>query len=152
MKQSMSNPAQKSDPAQKRSDASIKRRTVAVSLAAAAVITFLKLWSGMVSGSIGMLSEAVHSGLDLIASIIVLASVTVSDRPADEAHSYGHGKMENLAAFTETLLMIASVLWIVVEAIKRISGSAAPLRLSVWPFAVLLLSIVVDFLRSRALG
>jgi cation diffusion facilitator family transporter len=138
--------------ARKASDTSVKARTVAVSLLAAAVITFLKLWAGLASGSIGMLSEAAHSGLDLVASVIILASVTISDRPADEAHSYGHGKMENLAAFTETLLMVASVLWIVVEAVERILGHATLLRLSIWPFAVLMLSMSVDFMRSRALG
>lgn len=139
-------------PTRKTSDTAVKTRTVAVSLLAAAIITFLKLWAGLVSGSIGMLSEAAHSGLDLVASLIILASVTVADRPADEAHTYGHGKMENLAAFTETLLMVASVLWIAAEAIERIAGHAAPLRLSIWPFAVLLLSMIVDFVRSRALG
>ncbi len=138
--------------APKASGTAAKKRTVAISLLFAAIMAFLKLWSGIVSGSIGMLSEAAHSGLDLIASIIILASVTISDRPADEAHTYGHGKMENLAAFTETLLMLASVLWIVGEAIERILGHAAPLRLSIWPFAVLLLSMAVDFVRSRELG
>lgn len=133
-------------------DASIKKRTATISVLAAAVMTSLKLWTGLRSGSIGMLSEAAHSGLDLVASLIILASVTVSDRPADEAHAYGHGKMENLAAFTETLLMIASVIWILAEALERILGHSSPLRLSVWPFAVLLLSMAVDFVRSRALG
>ncbi len=134
------------------SNSSAKKRTAAISVLAAAVMAFLKLWTGINSGSIGMLSEAAHSGLDLIASIIILASVTISDRPADEAHAYGHGKMENLAAFTETLLMVASVLWILAEAVERIVGHAPPLRLSIWPFAVLLLSMAVDFVRSRALG
>ncbi len=133
-------------------DPAIKKRTASISVMAAAVMTFLKLWTGLQSGSIGMLSEAAHSGLDLVASLIILASVTISDRPADEAHAYGHGKMENLAAFTETLLMVASVLWILAEALERILGHAHPLTLSVWPFAVLLLSMAVDFVRSRALG
>jgi cation diffusion facilitator family transporter len=136
----------------KASDASAKKRTAAISVLAAAVMSFLKLWTGLQSGSIGMLSEAMHSGLDLIASTLILASVTVSDRPADESHTYGHGKIENLAAFTETLLMIASVLWILWEAFERIVGHAPPLKLSIWPFAVLLLSMAVDLLRSRALG
>ncbi len=133
-------------------DASIKLRTASISVAAAAVMTFLKLWAGVQSGSIGMLSEAAHSGLDLVASIIILGSITISDRPADEDHAYGHGKMENLAAFTETLFMVASVLWILGEALERILGHAPPLHLSIWPFAVLLLSVAVDFVRSRALG
>lgn len=130
----------------------VKVRTVGISILAAAIMAFLKLWTGIRSDSIGMLSEAAHSGLDLIASIIILASVTVSDRPADELHTYGHGKMENLAAFTETLLMVASVLWIVAEALERIVGHAGPLRLSIWPFAVLLVSMAVDYTRARALG
>ena len=133
-------------------DPAIKKRTASISVMAAAVMTFLKLLTGLQSGSIGMLSEAAHSGLDLVASLIILASVTISDRPADEAHAYGHGKMENLAAFTETLLMVASVVWILAEALERILGHAPPLNLSIWPFAVLLLSMAVDFLRSRALG
>jgi cation diffusion facilitator family transporter len=129
-----------------------KMRTVGISILAAAIMAALKLWTGLRSDSIGMLSEAAHSGLDLIASIIILASVTISDRPADEAHAYGHGKMENLAAFTETLFMVASVLWILAEAVERIVGHSPPLRISIWPFAVLLLSMAVDFLRARALG
>ncbi|MHB1841231.1 MAG: cation diffusion facilitator family transporter, partial [Acidobacteriaceae bacterium] len=115
-------------------DASIKRRTATISVTAAAIMTFLKVWTGVQSGSIGMLSEAAHSGLDLVASLIILGSVTISDRPADEDHAYGHGKMENLAAFTETLLMVASVLWILGEALERILGHAPPLNLSIWPF------------------
>ncbi|MGB6109858.1 MAG: cation-efflux pump [Acidobacteriaceae bacterium] len=133
-------------------NASIKLRTAIVSVSAAAIMTFLKLLTGVQSGSIGMLSEAAHSGLDLVASLIILASITISDRPADEDHAYGHGKMENLAAFTETLFMVASVIWILGEAFERILGHAAPLNLSIWPFAVLLLSMAVDFVRSRALG
>jgi cation diffusion facilitator family transporter len=131
---------------------SAKRRTAALSVLAAAVMAFLKLWAGIASGSIGMLSEAAHSGLDLVASIIILASVTVSDRPADEAHAYGHGKIENLAAFTETLLMVGSVVWILAEAVQRIVRHTPRLRLSIWPFVVLLLSMAVDFGRSRTLG
>lgn len=134
------------------SGAAAKKRSAAVSVLAAAIVAVLKLLTGLSSGSIGMLSEAAHSGLDLVASIITLTSVMISDRPADEAHAYGHGKVENLAAFTETLLMIASVLWILIEAFERILRHAIHLRLSIWPFAVLALSMGVDFLRSRALG
>lgn len=128
-----------------------KRRVVGLSLLAAAIMAALKLWAGLASGSLGVLSDAVHTGLDLVASVIVLASITVSDRPADETHAYGHGKMENLAAFTETLLMIAAMIWIVAEAIGRMVGEASPLRISIWPFLVLVLSMVVDTVRSRAL-
>lgn len=133
-------------------DASAKKQAATISVLAASMMVALKLWTGLQTGSIGVLSEAVHSGLDLVASILILASVSVSDRPADDTHAYGHGKVENLAAFTETLLMIASVLWILTEAAERILGHAVLLKLSIWPFAVLLLSMAVDLMRSRALG
>lgn len=133
-------------------NASAKKQAATISVLAASMMVALKLWTGLQTGSIGVLSEAVHSGLDLVASILILASVSVSDRPADDTHAYGHGKVENLAAFTETLLMIASVLWILTEAAQRILGHAVLLKLSIWPFAVLLLSMAVDLMRSRALG
>ena len=100
-----------------------------------------------------MLSEAAHSGIDLIASTITLFSVQVSDRPADDVHNYGHGKVESLAAFVETGIMLASCAWIVREAIGRIvSRNHLALKPSLWPFAVLLVSIAVDFSRSRTLA
>ena len=100
-----------------------------------------------------MLCEAAHSAIDLIASAITLFSVQVSDRPADEVHNYGHGKVESLAAFVETGIMFASCIWIVYEAVGRIVlHRRLALLPSLWPFAVLLVSIVVDFSRSRTLG
>jgi cation diffusion facilitator family transporter len=130
------------------------KRTAAVfSVAAAAVVALLKLLTGLLTGSLGMLSEAAHSGIDLIASILTLLSVQVSDRPADDVHNYGHGKIESLAAFVETGIMLASCAWIVYEAIGRIVlHHHLALAPSLWPFAVLLLSLVVDFTRSRTLG
>jgi cation diffusion facilitator family transporter len=102
-----------------------------------------------------MLSESAHSAIDLIASAITLFSVEVSDRPADDDHNYGHGKVESLSAFVETGIMFASCIWIVAEAIRRIVPAFHDhhdLKPSLWPFAVLLVSIVVDFTRSRTLG
>jgi cation diffusion facilitator family transporter len=122
------------------------------SLFAALGITLLKLLTGILTGSLGMLSEAAHSFIDLIASGITLLTVRVADRPADEEHNYGHGKLENLSAAFETVLMVASCVWIAREAIGRIvHHRRLDLRWSVWPFAVLLLSIAVDYTRSRAL-
>ncbi len=131
---------------------SLKKRTALVSVLAAFGITILKLLTAFSSGSIGMFSEAAHSALDLVASVITLTSVTVSGRPADEDHPYGHDKIENLAAFTETLLMLGSVVWIVTEAIRRIFMEHYAVRITIWPIAVLLLSMAVDFFRSRALS
>ena len=130
-----------------------KRSAAIFSVFAAGIVTLLKLLTGILTGSLGMLSEAAHSSIDLIASAITLFSVQVADRPADEDHNYGHGKVESLSAFVETGIMLASCLWIVTEAISRIANqSHLALKPSLWPFAVLIVSIAVDFTRSRTLG
>lgn len=132
---------------------SAKRSAAVLSVTAAGIVTLLKLITGLLTGSLGMLSEAAHSGIDMIASGITLFSVQVADRPADEDHNYGHGKVESLSAFFETLIMLASCVWIVTEALHRIFfRHHLVLEQSVWPFSVLLFSIAVDFTRSRALG
>jgi len=129
-----------------------KRTAALTSFLAASGITLLKLITGLLTGSLGMLSEAAHSGIDLIASLLTFTSVRVSDRPADAEHAFGHGKVENLSAAVETVLMVASCVWIAIEAIVRIlHPSRLMLRFSIWPFVVLLLSIVVDSARSAAL-
>ncbi len=129
-----------------------KRGAALASVGAAAVITVLKLVTGLLTGSLGMLSEGAHSGIDLVAAAITLFSVNVADRPADEDHNYGHGKVESLSAFVETGLMLVSSIWIVYEAVHRIIyRNALDLRFSIWPFLVLLLSIAVDFTRARNL-
>ena len=89
-------------------------------MAAAAAMTLLKLGAGLLSGSLGVLSDAAHSGLDLAGSALTFFSVNVSDKPADEDHTYGHGKIENLSAFAEAGLMAVSCAWIVWEAVERI--------------------------------
>src|SRR5260370_28409954 len=93
-----------------------------------------------------MLSEAALSDVDLIASFITLLSVQVSDRPADEDHNYGHGKVESLSAFVETFIMLGSCIWIVTHAIHRIiSHHHLTLPPSLWPFSLLLFSLAVGF-------
>jgi cation diffusion facilitator family transporter len=129
-----------------------KRAAATTSVAAALAITLLKLLTGVLTGSLGMLSEAAHSAIDLMASGITLLAVRVSDRPADEEHNYGHGKLESLSAAFEAVLMVGSCLWIGREAISRIvHHTHLELRWSVWPFVVLLLSMAVDAARSRNL-
>ena len=118
---------------------------------AAAVMTALKLAAGLVSGSLGVLSDSAHSGLDLVGTALTYFSVKVSDKPADEDHTYGHGKFENLSAFGEVLLMAVSSAWIIWEAMTRILLHTAAVRHSLWPVLVVLGSIVVDFWRSRQL-
>ena len=133
-------------------NASAEKRSAAIlSVAAACAITTLKFVVGFLTGSLGMLSDAAHSGVDLIGAGLTFFSVRVSDKPADENHPYGHGKVENLSGFVETFLMLASSVWITTEAIIRIFVHPVTVRHSVWPFLVLLLSIAVDFTRSRKL-
>src|SRR3974377_557348 len=102
-------------------DPSVEKRRVAFhSMLSAAVMTTLKLAAGILSGSLGVLSDAAHSGLDLAGATLTFFSVRVSDKPADEDHTYGHGKVENLSAFIEAGLMAISCAWIIWEAIVRI--------------------------------
>ncbi len=129
-----------------------KRSAALSSVLAAFAITLLKLITGVLTGSLGMLSEAAHSGIDLIAAAITLFTVGVSDLPADAEHNYGHGKLENISAGIEILLMGGSAVWVAWEAFGRIlHRQHLGLRFSIWPFLVLLLSMAVDRTRSRSL-
>jgi cation diffusion facilitator family transporter len=128
-----------------------KRRVARYSMLAAAVMTLLKLAAGLLSGSLGVISDSAHSGLDLAGAALTYFSVRVSDKPADEGHTYGHAKFENLSAFTEVLLMVASSVWIIWEAIARILHHSVAVTHFAMPVAVLFSSIAVDFWRSRKL-
>src|SRR3954470_18463936 len=130
-----------------------KRSVARNSVFAAVAMTSLKIVVGFASGSLGLLSEAAHSALDLVAAIITFFSVAVSDKPADADHQYGHGKVENFSAFIETGLLLITCIWIVTEAIRRMFfGHHVVIEPSTAAFIVLFLSMAVDFWRSRALG
>jgi cation diffusion facilitator family transporter len=130
-----------------------EKRTVAGSSVFAAVaITGLKILVGFTTGSLGILSEAAHSALDLIAALITFFSVGVSDKPADADHQYGHGKVENFSAFIETALLLLTCVWVVYEAILRLFFRTVEIEPSWTAFGVMILSMIVDFWRSRALG
>ena len=129
-----------------------KRTAAGNSVLAALVITTLKIGVGVTTGSLGILSEAAHSGLDLIASVLTFFSVRVSDKPADADHQYGHGKVENFSAFVETGLLLITCLWIIYEAILRLFFRNIEVEPSIAAFAVMLFSMGVDWWRSRALG
>jgi len=131
----------------------LEKRTVALnSLLAAAAVTVLKLIIGLTTRSLGILSEAAHSGLDLVAAFITLLSVRVSDKPADAEHQYGHGKVENFSAFIETGLLLLTCIWIVWESVRRLTGHhAVHIDPSLPAFGVLLASMLVDWWRSRQL-
>jgi cation diffusion facilitator family transporter len=128
-----------------------KRSVTRNSVAAAVVITTLKLVVGLATGSLGVLSEAAHSGLDLIAAVITLFSVRLSDKPADADHQYGHGKVENFSAFIETGLLLLTCIWIIWEAVRRMFYHRVEIEPTTAAFVVMCLSMVVDFWRSRAL-
>ncbi len=129
-----------------------KRTVAANSVFAALAITAFKIVVGMTTGSLGILSEAAHSGLDLIAAIITLLSVRVSDKPADSQHQYGHGKFENFSAFIETGLLLLTCIWIVYEAVRRLFFHHHAVEPSTAAFLVMFVSMAVDYWRSRALG
>jgi cation diffusion facilitator family transporter len=128
-----------------------KQRVALTSVAAAVLLTGMKLTVGLLTGSLGLLAEAAHSGLDLVAALITYLAVRVADRPADAEHLYGHGKVENLAALLETLLLLVTCAWIMHEAISRLFFKFVPVDANVWAFLVVLVSIVVDLSRARAL-
>jgi cation diffusion facilitator family transporter len=129
-----------------------KRSVAGNSVLAAIVITGLKIVVGVTTSSLGILSEAAHSGLDLIAAVITFFSVRVSDKPADAEHQYGHGKVENFSAFIETGLLLLTCVWIIYEAIERLFFRRVEIEPSILAFVVMLISIGVDLWRSRALG
>jgi cation diffusion facilitator family transporter len=129
-----------------------KRRVAATSVFAAVLLTATKLVIGLLTGSLGILAEAAHSGLDLAAAVITFFAVRVSDKPADESHLYGHGKVENLSALAETLLLLLTCVWIIHEAVQRLFFVTVEVNPSLWAFLVMAMSMVVDFSRSRALG
>lgn len=129
-----------------------EKKAVALNSVWAAVgITALKIIVGFTTGSLGILSEAAHSGLDLVAAAITYFSVRLSDKPADADHQYGHGKVENFSAFIETGLLLLTCVWIVYEALKRLFFHEMHVYPSVWGFVVMGASIVVDTWRSRRL-
>ena len=117
----------------------------------AAVLVTLKVVVGVATGSLGILSEAAHSALDLVAAAVTYFSVRVSDKPADREHPFGHGKVESLAAFIETGLLLAACAAIVIEAIRRLFFHAVHVEPSAWAFAVMVVSAILDSIRSRAL-
>jgi len=128
-----------------------KQGVALTSVLAAIVLTTLKTAVGLLTGSLGILSEALHSGLDLVAATITYFSVRVSDKPADPQHPFGHGKVEHLSAFIETGLLFITCAWIVYEAGRRLFFREVRVEPSLWGFGVMLISITIDTFRSRAL-
>jgi cation diffusion facilitator family transporter len=141
-----------SDPATIESSVKEKKSAAASSVFVALGLTGMKLAAGLLTGSLGILAEAAHSGLDLVAAFITYLAVRVSDRPADVAHPYGHGKVENFSALIETLLLVVTCAWIVYEAVVRIFVRHVEITPNAWAFLVVVVSIAVDISRSRMLS
>ena len=121
------------------------------SVFAAIFLTASKIIVGVMTGSLGILSEALHSALDLVAAAITYFSVRVSDKPADDDHHFGHGKIENLSALIETVLLLVTCIWIVYEATHRLTTGNWEIEVTYWSYIVVVSSIIIDVWRSRAL-
>src|SRR6266849_10489160 len=128
-----------------------KKRAALLSVGSALVLVSLKTFLVLRTGSLGVLSEALHSGLDLIAAIITFLSVRVSDEPADERHPYGHGKFENFSAFVETGLLLLTALYIIYEAFYRLFFRSVHIAPRVTAILILLGALAIDVTRARAL-
>jgi len=128
-----------------------KTRAALLGVASAAVLLGLKAYLTVRTGSLGVLSEALHSGLDLVAAVITLMSVRLSDVPADEKHPYGHGKLENFSAAVETGLLLLTALYIIYEAFLRLLFRSVHIEPSVTAIVVLLVALLIDLTRATAL-
>jgi len=128
-----------------------KRAAAGTSVLAAVVLAAIKVVVGIATGSLGILSEAVHSALDLVAAAATWFAVRLSGRPADREHTYGHGKVENLSALLEVALLLLTCVWIIWEAISRLFLKVVHVEATIWAFATMVLSVVINVWRSRAL-
>ena len=127
---------------------STARRTALASLVAAIGLAILKLAVGFASGSLGVLAEAVHSGIDAAAAGLTLYAVGVAERPADREHPFGHGKAQHLAALGEAAFLAAAATWIAVEAAMRLHQGSSPVEAPWYAFAALLVVLAVDAART----
>ena len=124
------------------------QRVALAALAITAVMTVTKVAVALATSSLALLSQALDTALDLVAIALVVVAVRIASKPADETHHYGHSKAENLVAFTQTLLLGAVVLGLVVEAIRRLVGNAPPVEVPWYAVGVLVVAGVVDALRA----
>ena len=134
-------------------DSSGEKQSAALSSLVAAVgLTTFKIVVGVWTGSLGILAEAAHSGLDLVAAALTFLAVRLSSRPPDRTHLYGHGKIENLSALAETLLLLLTCVWIAWEAVHRLRLHQSQIEVNIWSLVVMLTSITIDVSRSRVLA
>ncbi len=128
-----------------------KSRVALTSVVAALFLTGFKIVVGVITGSLGIIAEALHSALDLAAAFMTLGAVRIAALPPDESHPYGHGKAESFSALFETILLAVTCVWIIYEAIERLFFRPVRVDPNVWSFIVMFFSIGIDYGRSRAL-
>src|SRR5258708_32240282 len=132
-------------------DHTIKSRVAAISVLASATMATAKFVVGIAIGSLALVSEALHSSVDVVATVVTWLVVRVSDRPADEEHHCGHGKLERVSALGVIAMLYVRGGGILVESYSRLSEGAHPPTISAIPFIVVLIDIAVNFWRARAL-
>ncbi len=128
-----------------------KVKIARLSILSNTLLIIMKLAAGLVSGSVSIISEAIHSSMDLIAAIIAYFSVRVSDNPPDSRHPYGHGKIENISGVIEAFLIFVAAVWIIIEAIKKLLGEKIELESIALGSAVMVISAIVNAYVSRRL-
>ncbi|MBG0860401.1 MAG: cation transporter [Bacteroidales bacterium] len=128
-----------------------KVKTARLSIISNTLLIIMKLVVGIISGSVSIISEAIHSSMDLVAALIAFFSVRVSDNPPDTRHPYGHGKVENISGVIEAILIFAAAIWIIYEAVKKLMGEDIVLE-SIWIGSiVMIISAVINTLVSKKL-
>ncbi|MFL5806173.1 MAG: cation-efflux pump [Roseiflexaceae bacterium] len=128
-----------------------KHDAALASIGSGALLTILKLAVGIATGSLAILAEAAHSALDLLAAGITYVVVRIADLPPDENHPYGHARAEHLGALAETVLLVVTAALVLRESFIRVFIATEEPHTNIWAFAVLIVSLVVDWRRSRAL-
>jgi cation diffusion facilitator family transporter len=128
----------------------VKAKTARLSIMSNTSLIIMKLIVGLFTGSVSILSEAIHSTMDLLAAIIAFFAVRISDKPADESHPYGHGKIENISGVIEALLIFAASVWIIIEAVKKIINPKGIESIGIG-FIVMFISAAVNFMVSKRL-
>ena len=131
---------------------SAKQKAALGSVGSALILVSIKVVLTVMTHSLGVLSEALHSSLDLMAAIITYLSVRVSDRPADSSHLYGHGKVENFSAFVQTGLLLLTAVYVIYEAFRRLFFHSVEIAPSLLAIGALGVAVIVDLVRSRLLG
>jgi len=127
-----------------------KERVAMLSVVSNSFLVLFKVIVGVTIGSVSIISEAIHSGVDLLAAIIAMFSVKTSSVPADEQHPFGHGKIENISGFVEALLIFVAAFWIIFEALKKLNAPEV-MQNAEWGIGVMLFSAVMNFIVSQKL-